>query len=256
MHLRSISDNLIFDSRPVRAWISSKHWVLQCARFIRSFKSCPMFDTLGPKDMFLQIYAIGKQFLIGFQSVWHNPYTNSVSYSCNLLLHLVESGFLKRTASNPGVARERQPFSFRFEITSPASLQNQTKSDNLQYLHHNPDSKVHRANMGPTWVLSAPDRPHVGPMNLAFKESINKFWRLIFYGLLQCWWVYFQWSIIYLRDGLATDNRLVLSSNSNQCWYRFMRHFGLIISSLFEIIIWWNNNLACYVYMGKLFTGC
>ena len=30
-----------------------------------------------------------------------------------------------------------------------------------------PDSKVHGGNMGPTWVLSAPDGPHVGPMNLA-----------------------------------------------------------------------------------------
>ena len=30
-----------------------------------------------------------------------------------------------------------------------------------------PDNKVHGANMGPTWVLSAPDGPHVGPMNLA-----------------------------------------------------------------------------------------
>ena len=30
-----------------------------------------------------------------------------------------------------------------------------------------PVSKVHGANMGPTWVLSAPDGPHVGPMNLA-----------------------------------------------------------------------------------------
>ena len=30
-----------------------------------------------------------------------------------------------------------------------------------------PDSKVHGANMGPTWVLSAPDGPYVGPMNLA-----------------------------------------------------------------------------------------
>ena len=29
-----------------------------------------------------------------------------------------------------------------------------------------PDSKVNRANMGPTWVLSAPDGPHVDPMNL------------------------------------------------------------------------------------------
>ena len=30
-----------------------------------------------------------------------------------------------------------------------------------------PDSKVHGANMGPTWVLSAPSGPHVGLMNLA-----------------------------------------------------------------------------------------
>ena len=35
-----------------------------------------------------------------------------------------------------------------------------------------PDSKVHGANMGPTWVLSAPDGPHVGPMNLAIRGYI------------------------------------------------------------------------------------
>ena len=29
-----------------------------------------------------------------------------------------------------------------------------------------PESKVHGANMWPTWVLSAPDEPHVDPMNL------------------------------------------------------------------------------------------
>ena len=31
------------------------------------------------------------------------------------------------------------------------------------------DSKVHGANMGPTWILSAPDGPHVGPMNFAIR---------------------------------------------------------------------------------------
>ena len=36
----------------------------------------------------------------------------------------------------------------------------------------NPDSKVHGANMGPTWVLSAPDEPHVGPMNLAIRDGL------------------------------------------------------------------------------------
>ena len=32
-----------------------------------------------------------------------------------------------------------------------------------------PDSKVYGANMGPTWVLSAPDGPYVGPLNLAIR---------------------------------------------------------------------------------------
>ena len=35
-----------------------------------------------------------------------------------------------------------------------------------------PDSKVHGANMEPTWVLSAPDGPHVGLMNLATRVAI------------------------------------------------------------------------------------
>ena len=37
----------------------------------------------------------------------------------------------------------------------------------------NPDIKVHGANMGPTWVLSAPDGPHVGPMNFAIREATS-----------------------------------------------------------------------------------
>ena len=36
-----------------------------------------------------------------------------------------------------------------------------------------PDSKVHGANMGPNWVLSAPDGPHVGLMNLAIGYSFK-----------------------------------------------------------------------------------
>ena len=40
------------------------------------------------------------------------------------------------------------------------------------------DSKVHGANMGPTWVLSAPNGPHVGPMNLAIKVH-NEMYKLL-----------------------------------------------------------------------------
>ena len=34
-----------------------------------------------------------------------------------------------------------------------------------------PDRQVHGANMGPIWVLSAPYGPHIGPMNLAIRDS-------------------------------------------------------------------------------------
>ena len=40
-------------------------------------------------------------------------------------------------------------------------------------LYGYPDSKVHGATVGPTWVLSAPDGPHVGPMNLAIWIAIS-----------------------------------------------------------------------------------
>ena len=36
-----------------------------------------------------------------------------------------------------------------------------------------PDSKLHGANMRPTWVLLAPDGPHVGPMKIAIRACIT-----------------------------------------------------------------------------------
>ena len=38
-------------------------------------------------------------------------------------------------------------------------------------LANHPDSKVHGANMGPTWVLLAPDGPHVVRMTLAIEAD-------------------------------------------------------------------------------------
>ena len=41
-----------------------------------------------------------------------------------------------------------------------------------------PDSKFRVAHMGPTWVLSAPGGPHVGPMNLAIRDtSMSGHWQ-------------------------------------------------------------------------------
>ena len=52
-------------------------------------------------------------------------------------------------------------------------------------MHSYPDSNVHGANMGPTWVLSAPDGPHVGPMNLAIRVVSSGGWNCVKYSPLQ-----------------------------------------------------------------------
>ena len=44
-----------------------------------------------------------------------------------------------------------------------------------------PDSKVHGANLGPTWVLSAPDGPHVDPMNLAIWDTASVTLEIFFF---------------------------------------------------------------------------
>ena len=73
--------------------------------------------------------------------------------------------------------------------------------------NHNPDSKVHGANVGPTWVLSAPDGPHFGPTNLVIRDSNQ-------YRKRQC--------IISICDLWDLCSRLIWSS----CWgvYRKITH--------------------------------
>ena len=70
------------------------------------------------------------------------------------------------------------------EITcNPMFIQARMQTNNKEYIKPlncwpyvrliHPDRKVHGANMGPTWVLSAPDWPHVGPMYLAIRALLT-----------------------------------------------------------------------------------
>ena len=54
-------------------------------------------------------------------------------------------------------------------VTWPENINTWRPRQNGRHLPDDPDNKVHGAYLGPTWVLSAPDGPHVGPMNLAIR---------------------------------------------------------------------------------------
>ena len=45
---------------------------------------------------------------------------------------------------------------------------------NYKLRFNNPDNKVHGANMGPTWVLSAPDGPMLAPWILLSGRSTTR----------------------------------------------------------------------------------
>ena len=61
------------------------------------------------------------------------------------------------------------------------------------------DSKVHGSNMGPTWVLSAPCGPHVGPINLAVRVNILFYARLISMNN----WIFLYWYLSTLTCSCA-----------------------------------------------------
>ena len=63
------------------------------------------------------------------------------------------------------------------ELTLSHSAKSPIHSSNsfnsLNPLAHLHPQIAHVANMGPTWVLSAPDGPHIGPMNLAIRDPLD-----------------------------------------------------------------------------------
>ena len=90
-----------------------------------------------------------------------------------------------------------------------------------------PDSKVHGANMGVTRVLSAPDGPHVGPLNLAIRDS--KSIALKQYLIDLSWWQlnhrWQHWRLLW-RHPLIPPATTKLAS-----WYFFLS--GNWVISLF-----------------------
>ena len=98
-----------------------------------------------------------------------------------------------------------------------------------------PDSKVPGANMGPIWVLSAPDGAHVGRRNLAIRDWKystlehtwqSNIWPLSSYSLVS--FLYnshsddiMTWKYIYITGALcgeSTSYPWVALTKSQYCW--------------------------------------
>ena len=105
-----------------------------------------------------------------------HPMRNLIQWDLNKMAHILQTAH-----SNAFSCKKSSVFWFLLTFV---------QWSNWQYARistcYTPDSKVHGANMGPTWVLSAPDGPHVGPMNLAIRDinhSLNQWWHNLLNGL-------------------------------------------------------------------------
>ena len=100
------------------------------------------------------------------------------------------------------------------------------------FLKTTPDSKDHGANMGPTWVLSAPGMPNVGPMSLAIRVwsaaqevHASKFYKISFTGKFEYWIHYMMvivWGILWVLSNV-TCIKSIFSTTA-------LTHCGLVVA--------------------------
>ena len=125
-----------------------------------------------------------------------------------------------------------------------------------------PDNKFHGANMGPTWILSVPDGPHVGPVNLAIRADIHNvkrtFWFYVCAGVVVNTSVSIYWgrvthicvtklNVIGSDNGyndLSPDQRsVIIWMNPGQLsiWplgTNFSKLYTFIQENAFENVVW------------------
>ena len=105
------------------------------------------------------------------------------------------------------------------------------------------DSKVHGANMGPTWVLSAPGGPHIGPMNLAVwvpffiaiagrLSGVNIGWDNV--SILSCQAI--PEPVLTKHRGNISSHYDIMSQPTESCWSMpWWRHQMEIFTALLAI---------------------
>ena len=137
--------------------------------------------------------------------VWHNCPTRYL-YAFRFILPLEAQHYVPASCFSILVSYDRAQLSkvinnqwqFEVHLLNLSNIVVESPTDG----HYFPDSKVHRANIGPTWVLSAPDRPHVGPMNLALRVAP-----------LQCSWIVPIHSFLHLHLLNKTSHHVKGSCN-------------------------------------------
>ena len=133
--IRMLTANSIYNQW-LRTYTAGKYiwniWKAQWKHFfmLEAQMSIPMTVAMAMK-----IYLLASLTLV-----------NRMQYSCDMIFIVQNDTYFLRSFDNSNWRRGLNP----------------------ELMRSYPDIKIHGANTGPTWLLSASGGPHVGPMNIAF----------------------------------------------------------------------------------------
>ena len=134
-------------------------WYLQSVKNSSLHQNVDVFDTITHADDTSTTVATTlwwqyvynrynyRKYTYKIQYTHHHPTQKFHGFAYDSLIHTANRRIIAVPVSNPELY-----WYYRYRT---------------HLVRTDPDSKVHGANMEPTWVLSAPDGSHVGPMNLA-----------------------------------------------------------------------------------------
>ena len=134
------------------------------------------------------------------------------------------------------------------------------------------DSKDHGTNMGPTWVLSAPGRPHVGPLNLAIRVTQELAFDICFvYPVPNTLdeWILGRGQLFIFKQGCLLDGLQILCripfegnnhdlidygnrlSRKHICYFLFLSRQNICVAEIAHAVVfchWYSYDLAPYIF--------
>ena len=173
-------DGLVLSTRVSVTTVLSMHWCISTCLWVNHFFKCCMpgqFYHSLQLGVLLSFYAhnwLDPDLLLSGSQKFHSAVARQM-HRCSCC----PDASTLATLADAGTSYDRRLIcdhdindgqTWALYVYRTGNLRADVYLQNNNNTCHNPDSRVHGANMGSTWVLSAPDGPHVGPMNLAIKE--------------------------------------------------------------------------------------
>ena len=177
----------------MNGWVISFHTLLSVWLLIHAWikvnpcKSalCCLFSIINGACFIVNEHGTKSLFCQHIVSTWYRNYASNILWvTNNKFISCVDANFEELLIFDTHIFRTRTFYIYIALIISETctDYRNNCRESICWFLVQpvhvyiteivkTPESKVHGANMGPTWALSAPDDPHVGPTNLTIRDS-------------------------------------------------------------------------------------